>query len=100
MPIRWKNTEVHPVTDSPVIKFLCRYPVLFLLPMLGLAGYAAYWWRWLTELENGTRKSLYVGPLRILYELAGKPGVSGVYLLLSCCFGYLFWYYAIRPPRR
>jgi hypothetical protein len=98
MKIRWVNTEIKPATDSEWMLFVCKFPFLFLIPMLVMAGFGVHFWQILTEFENGERESVFVGKLKLLYDIFGKWGVSGFFIFLALCFYYLFWVYAIRQP--
>jgi hypothetical protein len=99
MTVRWKNTLVKPNSDSNFMLFVCNYPVLFLIPAVGLSGLAYYFWLILTEMEQGGRESVYVGKLKIMYDVFGKWGIVGFFLFVAFCAGYLFWIYAIHEPR-
>ncbi|MBM9576566.1 hypothetical protein JWG45_05300 [Leptospira sp. 201903070] len=97
--IRWINREVLPLPGSPRwIVFVCKYPFLYLLPNLILVPYAYLWHRWILEWESGEKESLYLGKLKLLYDLFGSFGVVGFYLIIGFGFLWLFWYYAIRKP--
>lgn len=97
--IRWINDTVLPLPGSPRwVVFVSRYPVFYLLPNFFLFPYAYYWHRWIADWESGKTESLYLGPLKLLYDAFGIWGVAGFYLFLGGLFLWLFWYYAIRKP--
>jgi hypothetical protein len=98
--IRWKNTLVKPNSNSNFMLFVCKYPVLFLIPVLLLSGFGYYFWLILTEMESGERESVYVGKLKIMYDLFGKWGIVGVFIFLAFCASYLFCIYAIVEPKK
>jgi hypothetical protein len=99
MAIRWKNTLVKPNSDSNFMLFVCKYPALFLIPTLVLSGLSYYFWLILSEMEIGERQSVYVGKLKMLYDIFGKWGVVGFFIFLAFCASYLFCIYAIVEPK-
>jgi hypothetical protein len=99
MKIRWKNTLVNPQTDSLWMKFTCKYPVLFLIPSTAMFCLGYYFGRIITEMENGLRDSIWLGKLKIMYDVFGKWGIVGFFVFLAFCSLYLFWIYAVSEPR-
>jgi hypothetical protein len=99
MKIRWKNTLVKPNSDSEIQLFCAKYPSLFLIPVLLMTGFGYYFWLIFTELEQGKRASIWVGEMKIMYDLMGKWGIVGFFGLVAFGFLHLFWIYAIREPK-
>jgi hypothetical protein len=98
--VRWINDVVRPMPGAAGwMRFLARYPAVLLLLGLGTGGLGAFFWMRLTELERGDRASVYVGALRSAYDLFGKWGIVGFFLLIAAGWGYGFWYYALSKPR-
>ncbi|MCG6169536.1 hypothetical protein LFX25_16985 [Leptospira sp. FAT2] len=96
MKIRWINDEVKPVPGSPKwVQFTAKYPFLYLIPTAVLFTYAQYWNRWIIDWETGKDESLYLGKLKLLYDLFGRNGVVGFYLLIGGGFLWVFWIFAI-----
>jgi hypothetical protein len=98
MKIRWKNTLIRPQTDSRWMHFTCKYPALFFIPSIGMFVNSYYFWQIITEMEEGKRASVWVGKLKLMYDIFGKWGIVGFMLLVAFCFLYLFWVYAISKP--
>ena len=99
MKIRWKNTIVNPLTDEDWILFICKYPVVYFIPAIIMSGIGYYFYQCLTDFENGYRSSVFVGKLKLMYDLFGKWGIVGFFIFLAVCFLYLFWIYAISQPK-
>jgi hypothetical protein len=98
MKIRWKNTLINPHTDSRFMQFTCKYPALFLIPSTAMFGLGYYFGQIITEMENGLRESVWLGKLKVMYDILGKWGVIGIFVFLAFCSLYLFWVYAISEP--
>jgi hypothetical protein len=101
MKIRWINTEVNPLPQAASwIKFVAKYPVIFVIPASVTATYSFLFWKWITAFESGEKTSIYLGHLKPAYEFFGKWGVVGFFIFLTACFAYLFWLYAISKPNK
>ncbi len=98
MKIRWKNDAVIPLTDSKLIKFCFRYPIIFLIVAFVMVGYGVYFFHRIMLMEDGAILSVQLGRLKILYEVAGKWGVAGFFFFIAFAIAYLFWYCAIKKP--
>jgi hypothetical protein len=97
--IRWVNDVMMPLPSSNAfMRFVCRYPGLFLLPAAACAGLAVFFHHRLTELDDGQRAGVYVGQLKVLRDLFGTTGVVGFFVVLVVLWLYLFWVYAIHDP--
>ncbi|WP_167882620.1 hypothetical protein [Leptospira kmetyi] len=91
MKIRWINEEVKPIPRSAKwIQFIAKYPFVLFLPATVLFTYAYYWNRWILEWESGETESLHLGSLKLAYNLFGRNGVVGFYILLGACCLWLF----------
>jgi hypothetical protein len=99
MKIRWENTLINPQTDSRFMQFTCKYPALFFIPVAVMFGFSYYFWQIITKMENGLRDSIWLGKLKIMYDVFGKWGIVGFFVFLAFCSLYLFWIYAISEPR-
>ncbi|WP_164477009.1 hypothetical protein [Leptospira kmetyi] len=100
MKIRWINEEVKPIPGSAKwIQFIAKYPFVLFLPATVLFTYAYYWNRWILEWESGETESLHLGSLKLAYNLFGRNGVVGFYILLGACCLWLFWIFAIGKPK-
>ena len=99
MKIRWKNTLINPLTDENWMLFICKYPALYFIPSTIMSGFGYYFYKQLTEFENGGRSSIFVGKLKIMYDLFGKWGIVGFFLFLAICFVYMFWIYAVSQTK-
>lgn len=101
LKIRWINEEVRPIPGSPRwVQFVAKYPFLMFLPAALLFTYAYYWNRWILEWESGETESLHLGSLKLVYNLFGKNGIVGFYVLIGVAFLWVFWIFAIGKPKR
>lgn len=95
--VRWVNTVAKPLPHAgPFIRFVSRYPFLFLIVAALCGGLGAFFYRALSRFEEGQTTSVYVGELQLLYRMFGKWGIVGFFSFLVLCWLYLFWVYAIR----
>jgi hypothetical protein len=96
MKIRFKNHFKKPLPNSPSwIQWSTRYPFIFLIPVIGFTYLGWYMYSQLQLLENDHVHSTYIGKLKIIYDVLGKEGVLGSFLMIATLFLYLFWYYAL-----
>lgn len=96
MQVRWRNNKKNPIPGSPAwINFTARYPFILIIPT-GLLFYLTwFFWNQFARMEAGQLNSVYVGKLKIVYDIFGKWGVSGFFAFIGLCGLYLFWYYAV-----
>jgi hypothetical protein len=99
MKIRWINRQVKPVTDAKWLLFAAKYPLVLLLPIPFLIYLSYFFYIKAYEYETGISTRLYMGSLKLLYELFGKWGVPGFCSILILCSIYLFYFYAISKPK-
>lgn len=99
MKIRWINHQVKPLSNAKWLLFTAKYPAILLLPIPVLIYLSYYFYIISYEYETGIRSKLYMGSLKLLYELFGKWGVPGFFAFLILCCMYLFYIYGISKPR-
>jgi hypothetical protein len=100
MQIRWRNIKVNPMPGAPTwVKFTARYPFLLLIPTSLMFYLACFFWKQITLLESGQLSSVYVGKLKLAYDLFGKWGVCSWFVFIGLGMLYLFWFYAISDSR-